>query len=627
MSRAGTDFDPFPLADFRQLIDPDAPPEAAGPGRCVVNAYHDTMAENPAGSIRPIHRSRTPFILMMAAALLGLAAGLPGREGSPWIQDQSIENRAVPAGRKAESVAVIPIHGPIDNMTLVSLERRLEVARDRGADAVVLELDTPGGSLDSTFRILELVRTEAPPNTVAWVRPKAFSAGTIIALATREIITTPTGVFGDAAPIQAVPLAGLQQLPAAERAKIEAPLLSELVSDARRQGWDEKLVQAFVAVDVELWLIRNRSTGERLFVDSDEYERIYGEPPVSTKIKRLPAPPARDEDSGLLKAAAKIQKGEAPGTIEERDVAIEFVQELPSQRPVLGPEDAKDWIPLGQVISSEELLVLRSNEAIAYGFSSGEVADEQQLQAFFGAAGTFRIEETWSEGLVRFLTLWPVRAVLIAVLLIGFFIEMAAPGYGVFGLIAAVSLAILLGAPLLAGLSEWWTVLAVIIGLGLVAIELFLVPGLGAPGIIGGVLMFAGLVGTFVTGDPFSPEVRMDLFRGLTATTVGFLGAGVGIWIAWRFIPGSHLGSKFILAAEIGSQTGRSARKPRHDRVDPIKIGTIGNSETPLRTSGRVKFGERLVDARTTGAFIERDVRVRVVESDRFGVVVEIANP
>ncbi|MCP4834032.1 MAG: hypothetical protein GY895_04645 [Phycisphaera sp.] len=575
-------------------------------------------SSNPAGTPR---RVILAFLLTVSALL---AAGLPEASSTGPTFEDDTTLRAVPAGRKASKVAVIPIHGPIDNVTFVSLQRRLQVAADRNADAVVLELDTPGGSLESTFEILELVRTTAPPNTVAWVRPKAFSAGTIIALATREIITTPTGVFGDAAPIQAVPLAGLQQLPAAERAKIEAPLLSELVGDARRQGWDEKLVQAFVAVDVELWLIRNRETGQRLFVDADEYQRIFGEPPVSTRIKRLPAPPARDETSGLLRGAAKIRQGEAPTTRQERDEAIEFVQELPSRRPILGPEDAAEWIPLGQVVSSDELLVLRSDEAIAYGFSSGEISTEQELQDFFGASEIIRIDESWSEGLVRFLTLWPVRAVLIATLLIGFFIEAAAPGYGIFGLIALVSLAVLLGAPLLAGLSDWWTVLAVILGLGLIAVELFLLPGLGAPGIIGGLLVFAGLVGTFVSGDPLSPDARMDLFRGLAATSIGFLGAGAGIWIAWRFIPGSSFGRRFVLAADIGPRGAgvtEPARVGTHE--SPIEPGTIGLSATPLRTAGRVEFGGRLVDARSNGAFIETNVPVRVVESDRFGVVVE----
>ena len=558
----------------------------------------------------------TTTILLVLALVQPLAA----------TSIRPLGDEVIPAGRKADTVAIITIHGPIDGITRRSLERRLEVAAAEGADAVVLEIDTPGGDLQATFEILELIRTKAPANTIAWIRPRAFSAGTIIALATREIVTTPTGVFGDAAPIRAMPLAGLQKLPAAERAKIEAPLLSELVSDARRQGWDEKLVQAFVAVDIELWLIRNRKTGDRLFVDAAEYERIYGEPPVATRVQRLPAPPARDEETGLLTGPARIEQGETPTSKAERDLAIEFVQEMPSSRPVLGPEAAEDWVSLGQVVSSDELLVLQSDEALAYGFSSGTIADEAELQTFLGSNTTIRLDETWSESMVRLLTLWPVRAVLIATFLIGFFLEAAAPGYGVFGLIALVSLSVLLGAPLLTGLSDWWTIVAVLIGLGLVALELFFLPGIGFVGVLGGLCIFAGLVGTFVSGDPFSPEARNDLLRGIGTTSIGMIAAGVGIWLAWRSLPHTELGRGFILSAEIGGEQAPEVApksRRRSDQPPPITLGSIGQTTTPLRTAGRVEFDGRIVDARSTGAFIDVDTPVRVVDSDRFGVLVE----
>ena len=134
---------------------------------------------------------------------------------------------------------MITIHGPIDRITLHSLERRLDEAKARGADAVVLDIDTFGGDLQATIEILYLLRSKSPANTVAWIHPKAYSAGTIIALAMREIVVDSNGVFGDAAPIQGMPLTGLRQMAPAERAKIEAPLLSELVHEARRHGWDE----------------------------------------------------------------------------------------------------------------------------------------------------------------------------------------------------------------------------------------------------------------------------------------------------------------------------------------------------------------------------------------------------
>jgi membrane-bound serine protease (ClpP class) len=568
--------------------------------------------------------ARAFVFLASVFLLLGLLA-----EASPdEVQSSPTTPIAIPAGRKADSVAILPIHGPIDGVTTRSLERRLAEAKADGCDAVVLELDTPGGDLLATYDILELIRTRAPANTVAWIRPKAFSAGTIIALSTREIITTPSGVFGDAAPIQGLPVVGLRQLPAAERAKIEAPLLSEVVYDARRQGWDEKLVQSFVAVDVELWLIRNKRTGDRLFVDAPEYERIFGEPPTSTGLARLPSVPSRDPLTGLLGTA---DPDEPVPTASERDATIEFLQDLPSRRPTLGPEDAEDWVSLGQVVTRDELLVLRADEAAAYGFTSAQVADDRELLAFFGATSATRYDTTWSEGLVRFLTLWPVRAVLIAVLLIGFFIETAAPGYGAFGLVSIAALALLLGAPLLAGMAEWWTVAVVLIGLMLAAFELFLLPGFGVAGVAGGICIFVGLVGTFVGGRPFDDGVRDGLVHGLLATTIGFIGGGVGIWLLLRNIPRLSFASRIVLADAVGvgidDSTGRPAPAPMPTIGTIIPKGSEGVVVSPLRTSGRVRFGDRLIDAQSVGAYIDRGTRVRVVSSDDFGVKVERSEP
>lgn len=557
-----------------------------------------------------------------------LLIGLVAEAAPVGIQSTPIKPIAIPAGRKAESVAVLPIHGPIDGVTTRSLERRLAEAKADGCDAVVLELDTPGGDLLATYDILELIRTQAPANTVAWIRPKAFSAGTIIALSTREIITTPSGVFGDAAPIQGLPVVGLRQLPAAERAKIEAPLLSEVVYDARRQGWDEKLVQSFVAVDVELWLIRNTRTGDRLFVDAPEYERIFGEAPTSTGLARLPAVPSRDPLTGLLDTA---DPDEPVPTASERDATIEFLQDLPSRRPTLGPEDAEDWVSLGQVVTRDELLVLRADEAAAYGFTSAEVGDDGELLAFFGAKSTTRYETTWSEALVRFLTLWPVRAILIAVLLIGFFIETAAPGYGAFGLVSLAALALLLGAPLLAGMAEWWTVAIVLIGLMLAALELFLLPGFGVAGIAGGICIFVGLVGTFVGGRPFDDGVRDGLVHGLLATSIGFIGGGVGIWLLLRNIPRLSFARRIVLADAVGVSMEDSSGRPQPAPAPAIGTifpkGTEGVVVSPLRTSGRVRFGDRLIDAQSVGSYIDRGTRVRVVTADDFGVKVERIEP
>ena len=112
-----------------------------------------------------------------------------------------LQPNPVPSYRQANNIVVITIEGVVDTVTAQSFKRRLQESKD--ADAIVIELNTPGGDLMSTLEICYEIKNNAHQNTVAWINPHAFSAGTIIALACREIIVVPGSTFGDAAPINA----------------------------------------------------------------------------------------------------------------------------------------------------------------------------------------------------------------------------------------------------------------------------------------------------------------------------------------------------------------------------------------------------------------------------------------
>ena len=216
---------------------------------------------------------------------------------------------SIPSWRQASQVAVLPIEGPIDQVTATSLKRRMENAVADGADAIVFEINTPGGELMSTFEICRMIKYDAPENTVAWIHPFAFSAGTIIAPACREIVISPDATFGDSAPVSA-----LGPIPEAERAKLESPILTEVIDSARRRHYDEQLVQAFISVRVELWLLRNNTTGQIVFVDAREYETLFGEAP-SREIMDVSAPVEGEAPavSPLFDAVIHIGRGNFGG--------------------------------------------------------------------------------------------------------------------------------------------------------------------------------------------------------------------------------------------------------------------------------------------------------------------------
>jgi membrane-bound serine protease (ClpP class) len=506
--------------------------------------------------------------------------------------------RVVPGSRQAATAWILPIHGPIDTVTLASIKRRLRQAKDAGIDAVVLELDTPGGDLEATLRILQAIRTDAPTNTIAWIRPFAYSAGVIIALGTREIVTAPGARLGDAAPVSP-----LGPLPAAERAKLESPLLAEVVDLARRNGYDERLAQAFIAVGAELWLVRENETGEAFFLDESEFLDVFGKAPPRDLLD-LSTGGGTD-----VKGVLAWLGGAMGQDVQE----IDGEPMLPPGRARLTSEDASRLTPVGQVVDKSRLLTLTAQQARAWGLSSAEIADEAALAAFLGGATLHRVPETWSEQFARLVMSWPVRIVLIALVIIGFVAEMIAPGTGAFALGGILALLLLIGAPSLAGLSTWWPLIAVFSGLVLIAFELIIAPGSLVAGLAGAVLLLGGLV--FAVASPLaSGEVQLvHLVQGILLTTGGVLLAAGVLW----FLVGP-LGLARLAMHRLALQDEAPVQPPA---AIGDRTGMHGIALTDMRPAGRVRVGDDVLDAICSGRWIEIGTPVRIV---RDGMEVEV---
>jgi membrane-bound serine protease (ClpP class) len=532
-------------------------------------------------------RTALPVIIVALLTLVGSIVGAP----SSWAvvtQSSSASPLAIPASRQADRVAVVPITGAIDDVTLWSLERRLRAAREQGYDAVVIELDTPGGEVTATIDICLRMRTEAPENTVAWIHPKAFSAGTFIALACREIVVAPSSTFGDAAPIAVLPGLGLSPLPAAERAKMESPLLDELDASAARRGDDPRLLHAFVVTERELWVIERNADGVRRFADRAEVEAL-GLDPAKSAVR----PPTT-----LTIASRPLSAAELP----------------------LDAKDRGTWTLVELVDDATRLLVVQPDEALRWGLATGVVANDTELAQYFGAKSVTRFPESFWESAVRFLVSWPIRILLIAVLVVSLVIEGLHPGIGVAGGIASAALLLLIGAPSLLGLAEWWEILLVLAGIALIAIEVFVTPGIGFVGLAGALCILLGLVASFTGSDPTSASERSALLTATTTTVAGLVAGGLLTWFASRWFRETSLFRGAVLSASIG----RAHEQPIRGEAPIPQIGTIGIADSDLRPSGRVRFGRDLIDAQSTGDYLARGSTVIVVARVGVTVIVEV---
>ena len=587
-----------------------------------------------------LRRLRTLVAAVLSLSLSAVAAGRQAPTAdAPPAEAETTSATGVPAGRQADNVAVITIEGEIDRWTAVSVRRRMDRAVESGADAVVFEIDTPGGAVGAMLDITNLIKNSPISNTVAWVHTKAFSAGAFIALACDEIVVSQSATMGDAAPIAIGPT-GLMSLPETERQKLLAPLLTEMVDSARRNGYDEKLVQAFVMLGVELWLVEHKETGERLFIDEREYRLLFeGEP---LHAPRMPSGSSGESGGGPVATgpvgppapgASEAQDFRPVGPAIDAETADTISQDLRdlgavSDRPIITGADKGDWRLIEHVTDGTTLLTLTTPDLVRYGFAEEIVTNDEELQAFFGASNLARLDPTWSEGLARFLSLMPVQGLLIVVFLLGLFLEMSAPGVGLPGGIALAALVGLLAPQFIAGAAAWWGVLAIVAGISFLGLELFVVPGFGVFGVFGLVALFAGLLGLVIGPGAMFPDSaaeQQDLIYGVTTVLLALFTTFIGMYFITKHYRSLPVLNRLVLANEprISDEEGEGMLVAMGEAPALATPGEEGVAITTLRPAGTAEFGERLVDVVSDIGMIDQGTRVRVTSVRGNRVAVE----
>ncbi len=207
-----------------------------------------------------------------------------------------------------------------------------------------------------------------------------------------------------------------------------------------------------------------------------------------------------------------------------------------------------------------------------------------------------------------------MRLALIAVFLICVFVEFVTGSTGIFSAGAVVSMGILIGAPYLAGLAQWWDVVLVITGLVCIAIEILVIPGTGFTGFLGVALLFSGMVGSFISGDLQTPEGQVQLFTGLGAVLGGCFIAIIGAWIIAKRFGDTVAMRRIVLEGEITNPAlcNQNTQPP---------LGTSALAITDLRPSGRISIDGDVFDATTSGQWITEGTTVRIIQ---VGLTIEV---
>ena len=376
---------------------------------------------------------------------------------------------------------------------------------------------------------------------------------------------------------------------------------------------------------------RTRPLSERATDTPDERP---SDPELDAPTPPVDSEPAPTEPDPILgdrivdPDAAFTPAGQSVADLEQ---SVTDLLDTPTNRPDVSALIAQRWEPAGYVCDGTHAVILSADQMIRFGIASQIVNTDEELKAFFGAKTLARADQSWSESLVRFMTSIPVRGVLIVIFLLALFLEMSAPGMVAPGAVALGAAVALLAPPMLIGMAGWWEIAAIVSGVLLIALEILVLPGFGVFGVAGLLLLFGGLVGTFIpdaNSFPGAPGQDKDLLFGVVTIVLAAATAGVGMYFIGKHFGSLPIVSRLVLTDAAPDETidpALGATRPTPEA--PVSVGDTGRAITPLRPSGRAEFGEHVIDVVADMGYIDQDAPVRVVSADEFKVVVEQAGP
>lgn len=452
-------------------------------------------------------------------------------EQTPAPVSETVERPKI-IGNAAGPVVVFPFKTQVDEALLMFMRRALKEAERENASAFVIEMDTPGGRVDVTEEMLEMLHKTKVP-TITFVNPHALSAGAFISLGTKKIYMRPDATIGAAAVVGG----GGEDIGSTMKSKVNSAMSAKLRAICKENGHSADVAEAFMVLEKEL------KRGDKV-IDSKET---------------------------LLSLTGRE--------------AVEIY-------------DGKPLLATGLADSVEDVLKAENLR--------GEVK---------------RLEPTGFEQVAFWITM--LSPLLLMGGIVGAYIEMKAPGFGLPGIMSLICFGLFFGGHLIAGLSGFETVFVFIIGLALVIIEIFVIPGTFVAGLVGTLLMLGSLLFAMVDHWPSSPGIPggADFERPMINFVTALAGTAVLIAILAKILPKTSFYNRLVLAS--ASADGPAVTIPVSNLS--VKAGDVGEATTTLRPAGKASFGSDVHDVVTDGSFITAGSRVRIVEVDGMRVVVEAA--
>ena len=331
---------------------------------------------------------------------------------------------------------------------------------------------------------------------------------------------------------------------------------------------------------------------------------------------------------GTIGAAAPVVGGGTGETQPADEKSVSYVRSEfrataeTRNRPAAIAEAMVDAdVEIAGVIEKGKLLTLTTSQALEHKVAdlSADTLNAALLAAGLAGAEVRMARQTWAETLVRFLTHPVVSSLLMTVGLLGLLVEIRAPGFAVPGTVGLLSLGLFFWGHWIVQLAGWEELLLVSLGVLLLAIEVFVIPGFTVAGLTGIVAFVAGLGMTLVGAGATTNAILAALGR----VAVSILLAIAGAFALLRLLPRLPFGRRLVLETDMPTNLGYGSA-PESDRR---WLGRRGTALSPLRPAGIAEIDGTRLDVVSDGDFIEAGALVLVTRVDGNRIVVRRSPP
>ena len=262
-----------------------------------------------------------------------------------------------------------------------------------------------------------------------------------------------------------------------------------------------------------------------------------------------------------------------------------------------------------------QVITFSTSEAIQNGFCEAKVESLDEVLKYNKIKDyeIDRFELDAADKIIEFFINPFISGILILVIIGGIYFELQTPGATFPILAAGIALVLYLIPYYLNGLADNWEIIALFIGLILIAAEVFVIPGFGVAGIAGIILTVCSLILIMVNNNAFDFEFvpPASILYAVAAAFGGLLGGICLLFVGGSSIANSKFFKRIALTDAQESKKGYTSSFLK----EPM-LGKTGIAHTVLRPSGKVMIEGQVYDAFTRGEFIDKGKNIEVVGED-----------